>query len=69
MKPKDLPLFRDKDAKKVMAAACEKHGVPMELFRALLEVQRNYAGMGKQQGISMEFDERLSQYLDQEEVA
>ena len=68
MKPKDLPLFRDKEAKKVMTAACEKHGVPMDLFRTLLEVQRNYAGMGKQQGISMEFDERFSQHLDQEKV-
>lgn len=64
MKPKDLPLFRNKDAKKALEETCSKHGVSIDLLQQLLEVQRKYAGSGRALGISAEYESCIADFLD-----
>jgi hypothetical protein len=68
MKPKDLPLFRDEGAKKLVGQICTKHGIKQSLLQNLLEIQRSYAGSGRQKGISDDFGTALSEYLESEEA-
>jgi hypothetical protein len=63
MKPKDLPVFRDVDAKKVLKAACARHGITFELLQNLLEAQRDYAGAGRAVGISEKFEGHLTDHI------
>ena len=64
MKPKDLPLFRDKDARKVLDDACKQHTITLKLLQAMLEIQRQYAGSGRQAGITSEFDSCLGDFVE-----
>jgi len=64
MKPRDLPLFRDKSASKMIREACTKHRISVDLLKRLLEVQRNFAGAGRQHGITPEFDACFSEFLE-----
>jgi hypothetical protein len=67
MKPKDLPLFRDKQAREVLEDACKRHGISLSLLQRLLEIQRQFAGSGRQMGITSEFDSAFIDSLEEEE--
>lgn len=67
MKPKDLPLFRDKQARAVLDDACKRHGVSLALLQRLLEIQRQFAGSGRQTGITSEFDSAIIDFLEEQE--
>ncbi len=64
MKPKDLPLFRDKAARAALEESCKKHGVSLSLLQQLLNIQREYAGSGRQAGITGEFDSALGDFVE-----
>jgi len=67
MRPKDLPLFRHEAARKLLREACDKHGIKLSLLQDLLEIQRKYAGVGKQIGITSDFSGRLAEYIEDED--
>ncbi len=67
MKPKDLPLFRDESARKLLRGACNKHGINLDLLQDLLEIQRGYAGSGRQHGISQDFSARIAEFIEEED--
>ena len=64
MKQREIPLFRNRDARKVLEEACRRQNVSMQLLRDLLEVQRSYAGSARQAGITSEFDQQFDAFLD-----
>lgn len=68
MKPKDLPLFRDKQARTVLRESCGRHAISLRLLQRLLEIQRQFAGSGRQMGITSEFDSAITDFLEDEEV-
>jgi hypothetical protein len=51
-----------------LEAACKKHGVPLQLVKELLNIQRENAGRGRQTGITDEFDTCLGGFLEDELV-
>lgn len=67
MKPRELPIFRNRDARKVIEEACRRQSVSPQLVRELLELQRSYAGTARQAGITAEFDARFDGALDEPE--
>lgn len=67
MKPRDLPVFRDEAAKKLLRDTCAKHRITITLLRDLLSVQRDFAGSGRHHGINEEFSTRLSAFLDEQD--
>ncbi len=66
MKPRDLPLFRDDAVKKLVSQTCAKHGIKQSLLQNLLEIQRGYAGSGRQKGITEEFSTLFAEFLEGE---
>jgi hypothetical protein len=67
MKPRDLPVFRNEAALKLLKQTASKHGVTVQLLRDLLEIQRNYTGSGRQLGITSEFSSCLAEFLEEED--
>lgn len=65
MSPSDLPIFRDPEARAVLEEVCKRHGITAALLSNLLEVQRTYAGAGRQIGITAEFSNCISEFLDE----
>jgi hypothetical protein len=66
MKRKELPLFHNAPAKKVLADACEANGITLELLRELIEVQRGFAGSARQTGITSALDACLDGFVERE---
>lgn len=64
MKPRDLPLFKDKSARHVLDEACKRHNLKLSLLQQLLEIQREYAGSGRQAGITSEFDSCFGDFVE-----
>jgi len=64
MKPKELPLFRDPEARSVLKKACAEHQITMELMRDLVEVQGDFAGSGRPKGIRAEFESCFAAFID-----
>jgi hypothetical protein len=56
MKPRDLPIFKQSDARKIVQEVCAAHEVTPLLLQKLAEIERNYAGFGRNDGISEDFD-------------
>jgi len=63
MKTKDLPIFRDRAPKKVLEEACSARGLTLDLLRQLVEIQRQYLGMGSKVGITSDFDACIADFL------
>lgn len=64
MKPKDLALFRDSKARAALEESSKKHRITVHLLEQLLDIQRQYAGSGRQAGITSEFDSVLGDFLE-----
>jgi hypothetical protein len=64
MKPKDLPLFRNKEAKQVLEKACLENGITISLLHDLLEAQRKYAGSGRAVGITADYESCIGDFLE-----
>lgn len=67
MKKREIPLFRNREARRVIEEACQRQNVSLQLLLDLLEVQRSYAGSARQAGITAEFDGRFDAVIDGEE--
>ena len=67
MKAKELPIFKLPQARDVLHAACRSKKITMPLLRALVDTQRDYLGMGRQAGITMELDTLFAEFLERAE--
>lgn len=68
MKAKDLPLFRNPEAKKVVQAVCTDHGITPRLLQNLIEIERDYAGSGRAEGISQDLEKCINDFLEERET-
>lgn len=64
MKAKKLPLFQQPEAKQVLAAACKRRGTPLRLLEQLIDLQRNYIGSGRREGINSDIENILGDHLE-----
>lgn len=62
-----LPLFADEDSKAIIKNLCARHGLSMDLFIQMLNIQKEYLGQGRQIGISQDFSAAIADFLDQED--
>ncbi len=56
MKAKDLPMFRDAKAKRIVQRICENHKIAPILLQELIDANREFAGSGRAEGINERFD-------------
>lgn len=56
----DLPLWADDQAYALLQDACTRHGVPVDVFRELVAIERRHQHRGRAHGISEEFDAAFS---------
>ena len=56
---KDLPLWADDNARKVLEAICLKNNVPFDVITELVMVQRERQHQERARGINMRFEEIL----------
>lgn len=68
-KRRELPLLKDRDAKKIFENLCQEHGVTVELIEGLIDIQRDNLGRGRQIGITQEFSALLSEFIDERKEA
>ena len=64
MRAKKLPLFNQPDARKVLTEACKRHGATLRLLEQLIDLQRDYVGSGRREGINSDLDNVLGDFLD-----
>lgn len=57
----DLPLWSDPEARKVLAALCDKHGVPIEVLEDLVSIQRERQSQERADGVYQAITEALDQ--------
>jgi hypothetical protein len=65
MSSRDLPIFRDPEAMRILRSAAKRRGVPLDLLRKLVDIQRGYLGSGRQAGITSDFESAIGDYLDE----
>jgi hypothetical protein len=64
MKAKKLPLFQQPEAKQVLSEACKRRGTTLKLLEQLIDLQRNYIGSGRREGINSDVDNILGDHLE-----
>ena len=64
MKAKKLPLFQQPDARRVLNESCVRHSVSLKLLQDLIDVQRDYMGSGRREGITTDLDTVFGEYVD-----
>jgi hypothetical protein len=64
MKAKKLPLFQQPDARRVLNEACIRHGITLKLLQDLIDVQRDYMGSGRREGITTDLDTALGEHIE-----
>ena len=62
-----LRLFTDEDSKAIIRRLCAQHGLSMDLFAQMINIQREYIGQGRQIGISQDFSAAIAEFLEQED--
>ncbi|WFS63396.1 hypothetical protein LF599_04325 [Pseudodesulfovibrio thermohalotolerans] len=62
---RELPLLKDKKAKRIFEELCQQHGVTVELIEGLIDIQRDNLGRGRQIGITQEFSALFSEFIDE----
>lgn len=56
----DLPLWADYDAYALLQEVCTRHGVPVDVFRELVTIERRHQHREKAHGIYDEFDDAFT---------
>jgi len=56
----DLPLWSDPPARKVLELLCKKHGVPMDVLKELVGIQRERSGEERARNVYPRIEETLS---------
>lgn len=64
MKAKKLPLFQEPEAKQLLSEACKRRGTTIKLLEQLIDLQRNYIGSGRREGINSDLDNILGDHLE-----
>ena len=59
----DLPLWRDKDARKILTDLCEQHRVPVDALEDLVSLQRERQHQERAHGVI----EAITEILDRME--
>lgn len=58
---KDLPLWSDPDARKILAELCGKHGVSVGVLEDLVAIQRERQSQERADGVYQAITETLDQ--------
>lgn len=58
---KDLPLWTDPDALKILEELCSKHGVPVDVLGDLVAIQRERQTQERADGVYQAITETLDQ--------
>ena len=64
MKAKKLPLFQQPDARRVLNESCQRHSISLKLLQDLIDVQRDYMGSGRREGITTDLDTVFVEYIE-----
>ncbi len=64
MRAKKLPFFQQLEAKQVLIDACRRRGTPQKLLEQLIDLQRNYIGSGRREGINSDVENILGDHLE-----
>ncbi len=64
MRAKKLPLFSQPEARKVLTESCKRHGTSLRLLEQLIDLQREYVGSGRREGINSDVDNVLGDFLE-----
>jgi hypothetical protein len=64
MRAKKLPLFQQPEAKQVLLAACRRRNTSPKLLEKLIDLQRQFIGSGRRDGINSDVDFILGDELD-----
>jgi len=64
MAKRTLPVLVDPQAKKILKSLCSQHKLTIDLFTQMVEIQREYMGVGKQIGIAHDFSAAIAEFLD-----
>lgn len=48
----------------MLAAACKRRGTTLKLLEQLIDLQRNYIGSGRREGINSDVDNILGDHLE-----
>ncbi|MCW5259683.1 hypothetical protein D5045_05205 [Verminephrobacter eiseniae] len=56
----DLPLWSDPSARKALELLCKKHGVPMDVLKELVGIQRERSGEERARNVYPRIEETLS---------
>ena len=64
MAKRTLPMLADAEARKILKELCTSHKLSMELLTAMLNIQRENLGRGRQVGITQEFSAEIAEFLD-----
>jgi hypothetical protein len=64
MAKRTLPMLADPEAKKILKDLCKTHQLSMELLTAMLNIQRENLGRGRQMGITQEFSAEIADFLE-----
>jgi len=62
-------MLADPDAKKILKDLCKTHHLSVELLTAMLNIQRDNLGRGRQMGITQEFSAEIAEFLDSQRSA
>lgn len=64
MSKRTLPMLADPDARKILKDLCRTHNLSLELLTAMLNIQRDNLGRGRQVGITQEFSAEIADFLE-----
>jgi hypothetical protein len=64
MRAKKLPFFTQPEARKVLLESCKRHGTNIRLLEQLIDLQRDYVGSGRREGINSDLDNVLGDFLE-----
>ena len=69
MKAKKLPIFSQTNARQAVAEVAKRHGVTVRLIENLVDMQREYTGFARKDGINSDLDGILDGHLEYEQEA
>ena len=69
MAKRTLPMLADPESKKILKELCKAHNLSLELLTAMLNIQRDNLGRGRQTGITQEFSAEIADFLDSQEAS
>jgi hypothetical protein len=61
-----LPILENPEAKKILKELCKTHKLSMDLLVAMIGIQRENLGRGRQVGITQDFSAAIADFLEAE---